>query len=130
MGANMTSQEWTQLQLAMCERHGVTPVVVHPDEKLGIARSVRSGLLPIHGVRHLPEHGTCGWYIWAGDEMSEDPDFFEPLHVSHIEEWCRSAMRFLLLPPGWRFLVADDYEDVWFDPEIDLTPMPSPANRN
>lgn len=115
---------WTSRQLAICAKYNVTPVGVSPDEKLGIARNIKSGLLPLNGVRHLPEHGTCGWYLWAGGEMSNDPDFFEPLHVSHLEEKCEAAMPFLLLPPGWRFLVAGEYCDVWFDPNVDLTPMP------
>ncbi|WP_434048948.1 MULTISPECIES: immunity protein Imm33 domain-containing protein [Sorangium] len=27
-------------------------------------------------------------------------------------------MRFLGLPPGWRFLIADEHEDVWKDPSL------------
>lgn len=112
---------WRIEQLAICQRYGVQPFPVDPNEKLGIARNVRTGLLPINGVRTSPEGGTCGWYIWAGDEMLEDPDFFEPLHVAHLPEWCADAMRFLLLPPGWRFLIAGEHVDVWFDPEVDLS---------
>ena len=52
--------------------------------------------------------------------MSESPDFFVPLHVAHLPEWCEAALPFLLLPPGGRFLVAGDYVDVWFDPEVKL----------
>jgi hypothetical protein len=25
---------------------------------------------------------------------------------------------YLALPPGWRFLIAPDYEDVWFDESL------------
>ena len=25
------------------------------------------------------------------------------------------ALPFMALPPGWRFMVAEDYEDVWSD---------------
>ncbi len=103
-------------QLAVCRRYGASPLDVASREKLGIARNVRSGLLPINGVRLQPEAGTCGWYIWAGEEMSEAADFFEPLHVAHLAKWCEAAVPFLLLPPGWRFLVAGDYVDVWFTP--------------
>lgn len=42
-------------------------------------------------------------------------DYFEPCHVEHLETICPSVMPYLLLPPGWRFLIAPDYEDVWFD---------------
>ena len=43
------------------------------------------------------------------------PDFFVPLHVEHLAEWCPGVTKFLALPPGWRFLTAPDHEDVWFD---------------
>jgi hypothetical protein len=85
---------------------------------VGIARNVRDGLLPIHGLRVRPEPGTTGWFIWAGGEMSPDADFFVPLHVGHLDAWCPSVIKFLGLPPGWRFLVAGDYEDVWADPGL------------
>lgn len=124
MSTRIVMKRWADQQLAVCRKYGVAPMEVSPDQKIGIASNVRSGLLPVHGVRHLPEHGTCGWYIWAGDEMSDDPDFFEPVHLAHIEEWCEAVIPFLLLPPGWRFLVAGDYSDVWFDPNVDLAPIP------
>lgn len=109
--------QWAERQLALCAKHSVAPVLVHPGEKVGIARNVRTGLLPINGLRCAPENGTTGWFIWAGEQMSEDPDFFVPLHVEHLEDWCPAAMPYLLLPEGWRFLVAGEYEDVWFDPQ-------------
>lgn len=102
-------------QIETCDRHGVvfTPAPRHM--KVGISKNVRDGILPINGLRHPPVGDTTGWYIWAGEEPGEGPDFFLPLHVEHLEDWCPSAMRFLGLPPGWRFLVADDYADVWED---------------
>ena len=72
-------------------------------------------MFPINGLRHPPEGDTTGWYIWAGEELSEDPDFFVPLHFEHLAEWCPGVTKFLALPPGWRFLTAPDHEDVWFD---------------
>lgn len=110
--------QWRELSLQICRRHGASPVHVTHDEKVGIARNVRTGLLPINGVRLRPEPGTSGWFIWAGEEMSQSLEFFEPLHVSHLSSWCPAALPFLLLPPGWRFLVAGEYSDVWFDPEV------------
>jgi hypothetical protein len=82
------------------------------EQTVGISRNVRDGILPINGLRHPPEGDTTGWYIWAGGEPSDAPDFFVPLHVEHIKEWCPDAIRFLGLPPGWRFLVAGEHEDV------------------
>lgn len=105
-------------QEALCRKYGASFERSEPNLKVGIAVNVKSGLQPINGLRHPPEGDTTGWYIWAGGEPSQDPDFFVPLHVEHLEEWCPQVMRFLGLPPGWRFLIADDHEDVWEDPTL------------
>jgi hypothetical protein len=73
--------------------------------KVGIALNVRDGLMPVNGLRHPPQADTVGWYIWAG-ELSSYPDFFKPLHVEHLPDWCPAVLRYLGLPPGWRFLIA------------------------
>jgi hypothetical protein len=86
--------------------------------KVGVSRNVRSGAQPLNGLRHPPQGDTTGWYIWAGTEFSKDPTFFAPLHVKHLEEWNSEIIKFLGLPPGWRFLKAGDYEDVWFDASL------------
>lgn len=99
---------------AVAERFGTLPVPVDKSLKVGIARNVRTDLQPLNALRHPPEGDTSGWYIWAG-ELSYDPDFFVPLHISHLAEWCPQILPFLSLPPGWRVLVAPGYEDVWFD---------------
>jgi hypothetical protein len=49
---------------------------------------------------------------------ADEATAFLPLHVMHLDEWCPDVMRFLGLPPGWRFLVADGYQDVWDDPSL------------
>jgi hypothetical protein len=66
----------------------------------------------------LPEGHTSGWYIWAGKEFSNDPDFFVPIHIAHLIEWCPEAIKYLGLPPGWRFLFDKNYEDVWEDKKL------------
>ncbi|WP_422652960.1 immunity protein Imm33 domain-containing protein [Archangium sp.] len=38
--------------------------------------------------------------------------------VAHLADWCPLALKFLGLPPGWRFLVAEGHEDVWEDPTL------------
>jgi hypothetical protein len=105
-------------QRAVCQTYGMPFVRAPGHLKVGIARNVRDGLLPLNGLRHPPEGDTTGWYIWAGEELPADPDFFVPLHVDHLAEWCPDAIRYLGLPPGWRFLVAGDYEDVWYDASL------------
>lgn len=105
----------TPAQRLLCSRFGVTPFAATADLKVGVARNVRDGVWPINGMRHPPQGDTTGWYIWAGEELSDADDFFVPLHVGHLAEWCPMVLPYLALPPGWRFLVAPDYEDVWED---------------
>jgi len=112
------TDELLREQMAVVARYGVKPLLPNPDEKLGIAEIVRSQQWPLNGLRHPKTSNTCGWYIWSGEELSSAPDFFVPLHVSHLEEWAPAVVPYLALPPGWRFLIAPDYEDVWFDESL------------
>ena len=75
------------------------------------------GGLPLNGLRHPPVGQSNGWFIWTG-ELSSDPDFFRPYHVEHLEARAPLAIRFLALPPGWRFLLAPGHEDAWRDDEL------------
>lgn len=86
--------------------------------KVGIASNVKQGVRPINGLRHSPEGDTTGWYIWAGEVLSDQPDFFNPLHVMHMKQWCPEIQKYLGLPPGWRFLVDGDFADVWYDESL------------
>jgi hypothetical protein len=98
----------------ICRRVGAAESVPRAEEKLGIAL-VTLHLLPLNAMRHPPENGTCGWYIWGGGECSQAPDFFASLHVSHLAEYAPALVSYVALPPGWRVLLAPGQEDVWFD---------------
>jgi hypothetical protein len=101
----------------VCAKVGVTPDHPGDTEKLGVALETLH-LQPLNGLRHPREGGTCGWYIWGGTTLRQESDFFEPLHVAHLVERCPLAIPFLGLPPGWRFLVADGQEDIWYDASL------------
>lgn len=106
-------------QIYVCEKYGTSFYPSDLDLKIGISKNIKDGAIPINGLRHPPEGDTTGWYIWGGEEfLDDDPDFFVPLHVKHLEEWCPEVLKFLGLPPGWRFLIANDYEDVWYDDSL------------
>ena len=106
--------ETSSEQATVCARVGVTPMPCQPDSKVGIAVTT-TGQLPLNALRHVPEAGTCGWYLWWGEELSDAPDFFQPLHVSHLDRYCSEIVPYLSLPPGWRVLLAPGHEDVWYD---------------
>jgi hypothetical protein len=51
---------------------------------VGISKNFLSGALPLNGLRYLQEGQSCGWFLWAGEELSEAPDFFEVCHAHHL----------------------------------------------
>ncbi len=103
---------------SICEWAEAEPLKPEAGTKLGIALSTL-GKEPINGLRHSPENGTNGWFIWCGEEMSQAEDFFSPLHVEHIAEYLPQVQEYLNLPPGYRFLIdGNNYEDVWYEQEL------------
>ena len=106
------------IQAEICRRSGAKPFPTPDDLKVGIALNVRDGIQPLNGLRCHPEGDTSGWYLWAGEEWSNDPNFFAPLHIHHLPLWAPAVIPYLLLPPGWRFLIAPEHEDVWFDEQL------------
>jgi len=102
-------------QKEVCLRFGAEYEPLDLNLKIGVSENLLSGVLPLNGLRHPQEGGTCGWYLWAGEEFSEAPDFFQPWHVYHLVKRRPDLAKYLGLAPGWRFLIAGDYEDVWFD---------------
>ena len=105
-------------QKELCKKYGIPHCPSPNNLKVGIALNVRDGIVPINGLRHPPEGDTTGWYIWAGEELSDDPEFFKPLHVEHISRWCPGIQKYLGLPPGWRFLIVGNSEDIWYDESL------------
>lgn len=103
----------TPEQIAVCARFGAKPTPAEPHLKLGIALKTINQL-PLCALRHRQENGTCGWYIYGGEYSTAD-DFFQPLHVAHISQYCPEIVPYLSLPPGWCVLLAPGYEDAWFD---------------
>ncbi|MFY0594299.1 immunity protein Imm33 domain-containing protein [Roseivirga sp.] len=101
-------------QKRICRRYGVEFMASPDNMKVGIALNVKEGEIPINAMRDPQEADTTGWYIWSGD-LSDDPDFFKPLDIVHLREWCPWIEKYLGLASGMRFLVTPDYEDVWQD---------------
>jgi hypothetical protein len=101
-----------EAQRLVCERFGCEPEHVGARDMLGAARSMLGSGWPVRGLRHPPAGGTCGWYLWVG-EYSADPDFFQPQHAEHVYSSRPEIVGYLGLPPGWGFVIAPGYEDVW-----------------
>lgn len=105
-------------QKALCGKLGVEFMPSPLGSIAGLSRKYRQSIGPVNGMRCMPGTGENGWYFWCGEELGQFDDFFQPVHVSHIVEALPRVAKFLGLPPGWRFLLADNYEDVWFDASL------------
>jgi hypothetical protein len=81
-------------QKDLCKRLGLEWIESSPHLKVGIAKNVRERAMPINGLRHPVGEDTTGWYIWAGGEIpQDDPDFFAPIYVEHLTEWCPEVFK-------------------------------------
>jgi hypothetical protein len=106
------------LQRRMCRRYATDFAEASPDSGIRISANARPGEWPLNGLRQVPEGGGSGWYVWSGETLSPDPDFFLPYHVSDVSGLLPAVLPYLGLPPGWRFLLGEDHEDVWYDAEL------------
>ena len=104
-------------QETIAARFGALFVPVGADEMAGVALETLA-LEPLNALRHPREGVACGWYIWGGEELSQEPTFFKPLHVKHLAEYCPTLVPYLGLGPGWRVLLAPNQEEVWFDEKL------------
>jgi hypothetical protein len=105
-------------QRKICVKFGASCLLPDDRLKIGISKTFDPAQFPINGLRHPPEGDTTGWYVWSGEAFSADPGFFVPLHLSHLTDRCPEIVKYLGLGPGWRFLVAPEKEDVWYDPSL------------
>jgi hypothetical protein len=101
-GGEDMAETLEELQRRICKAYGADYTPPDPGSRVGIALATLGGT-PIQGVRHRPTETTCGWYIYAGREWSDDANFYQPLCVEHMAEYSKFALPFLALPPGWCF---------------------------
>jgi hypothetical protein len=109
-------------QRAVCEKYGTPHQPPRYDRKVGV--NLTGDRYPLNGLRE-PEDDrwdeVSGWWIWSGERSIPQDDsgsFFDSLHAWHLPERCPEVLPYLGLPPGWRFLIAPGYEDVWFDQSL------------
>ncbi|MGP0096492.1 MAG: hypothetical protein ACLPHI_05620, partial [Terriglobales bacterium] len=95
-----------------CRMQAAQYMTTSGDAKTGFARSTK-GRVPINGLRHPPKGETR-----CGQELSDVADFFDPLHTFHLYEEYPDLVKLLGLAPGYRFLLAGDSLDVWYDASL------------
>jgi len=114
-----TWDQYVEEQKLLCYKYKVPWTETGFDVFIGLSDDVFKGLNPINGLRQPLCDKTTGWYIWAGDTFSQAADFFKPYHVGQLLTARPNVIKYLGLPPGFRFLMDDKgYEDVWEDREL------------
>ena len=87
------------IQAALCRRIGAEFKASPLHVKVGVALAT-IGQHSINALRHPAEGDTSGWYIWAGEKLDSDPEFFQPIHIEHLAEGLPRVIPFLGLAPG------------------------------
>ena len=110
-------QDITIRQKTFCAEHQSPFDPLDPKSTLGFALSTE-GKRPINGLRHRPVNNTNGWYVWCREDSSASAEFFSPLCVEHIYKNHPELIGALRLAPGFRFVIAGDYVDVWYNESL------------
>jgi hypothetical protein len=105
-------------QIEVCEKYRTQPQLFLLHDRVGISLATMNQV-PINGLRIPAMSGSSGWFIYGGDEPTDDPNFYQPLCITHLRNHCEIAIPYLCLPAGWRFQIdRDGYEDVWYDESL------------
>lgn len=107
----ITYKQLEEQQQSYCKELNERCVPLSPDSRVGIALETQ-GKVPINGLRHPPEGNMNGWYLWPGEQFPSAADAFSPVQPHHLIDLRPEVIKFLGLPPGYRFLLADDVVDV------------------
>ena len=97
---NGINDNLAKLQRAVCQRTKTRPAFLLPTDRIAIGRDFDVTRLPINGLRHPPYGNMCGWNIWSGETLSDDPDYFNVMCYEHLaaERW--DWLQYLALPAG------------------------------
>ena len=88
-------------QKAICRKFRADYEELDSDLMVGVSKNFLSGAAPLNGLRHPQEGHSCGWFLWAGEDFSGAPDFFESWHAHHLVDRSPEIVKYLGLAPGW-----------------------------
>lgn len=114
----MKDNHLIKLQKKICEKSSAKYTPTSLESIVGISDNTNNKNIPINGLRHPSKDDNSGWYIWSGEELPKDKDFFKPLHVKHLKDRCPEVLKFLGLPIGYRFITNGNYMDIWYDESL------------
>ncbi|MDR0238412.1 hypothetical protein [Acinetobacter sp.] len=107
------------LQKQICEKYASKYIPLNEMDMVAFAMQ-SLGQQPIYAVRIVPEKKDhISWFIHCG-EYSSAPDFYQAIHVSHLQEYLPKILPYLALEQGFQVIIDEyGYEDVWSNPTAD-----------
>jgi len=109
-------RKWPSAEaISVCKDRELVAQVPDLESLVGITLNFDTKVQLLNGLRHPIIGGSNGWYLWSGEEFPQEDDAFKSICIKHLFDPASSVLPFLCLPPGWRFLKAGDYIDIWFD---------------
>ncbi|QKJ30791.1 hypothetical protein HQ865_13875 [Mucilaginibacter mali] len=102
-------------QINECNKHNAAPLFPTFSQMIVVSKGVLDNDV-INAVRYpSPTHMT-GWWLTT-DLYDGDVKSLQTIHYYHVAFKRSDIMRYLALPPGFRFYAADK-PDVWFDSDV------------
>ncbi|MBJ9952161.1 MULTISPECIES: hypothetical protein [unclassified Acinetobacter] len=107
------------LQKQICEKYNSKYIPLDGGEMVAFAMQ-SLGQQPIYAVRILLEkEENVSWFIHCG-EYSSASDFYQAMHVSHLQEYLPKILPYLALEQGFHVIIDEHgYEDVWLNPAVE-----------
>jgi hypothetical protein len=104
-------EDWKIQQLEICRKYN-TYWYPSPSHCISGLLSKDSSNSSFTAIRHLPQSGASGWFLWNDIFV---PDQFVPVEISHLEDLDDRIIKYLGLPPGYTFSISEGSETVSFD---------------
>ena len=105
-----------EVQQKCCEHYSAQYTPVDEEQMVVISDGVYEGL-PLEGVRYPSPDHMSGWWLTT-DEYNGDTSSLKTVHYIHIVESRPEVAIYMALPPGYRFMLGGEQEQVWFDEEV------------
>jgi hypothetical protein len=114
-GANLTLIYWRD-QHFICDEHQAEFRPPRPDRLIVVSKGVLEGM-PVEGVRYpSPEH-MSGWWLTT-DEYDGNIESLRHHHIYHVTAARPELAKYVALPEGFRFKLANRAVEVWFDESV------------
>lgn len=100
-----------------CKAHQVAPLFPNFGQYLMISDGVYEGL-PVNGVRYMSPSHMTGWWLTT-DEYNDDVKSLKNVHFFHVAFTRPDILKYLALPPGFRFYISQGESGAWFDEQVE-----------